>query len=310
MGDELYDVRNSLLLGNFHQTIAEGSSAKTVLKKPEDIAAFNVDRDALVARAQVELGQFDAVLGELRSVTHPTLVAVRLWAELQRELVSGLDGSAQAAKLAELVREVVTAKADAAVLAVAALIATQDTTGAIKLAHQWASGLDASCSRGLIEMRALLADLYLRLNRADLAEKEVAQMKAVDDEATLTILYHGIVALRLAAVKRDKFDEAAQSFQEINSRCGSSVLVLNLLALANLGRAKPADAERNLLDALAKKSGDADTIANLVVVASQLGKPTERYVAQCRGISKSPWTKQYAAMEERFKEAAATFGPA
>jgi coatomer protein complex subunit epsilon len=308
MGDELYDVRNSLILGNFHQTIAEGSSAKTVLKKPEDVAAFNVDRDALVARAQVELGQYDAVLSELRSASHPTLVAVRLWAELQRELASGLDGSAQVAKLVESARDVSAAKADAAVLAVAALIATQDVAGAVKLAHQWASGLEASATRGLIEMRALLADFYLRLNRADLAEKEVALMKTIDDEATLTILYQGIVALRVGAVKRDKFDEAAQSFQEINSRCGSSVLVLNLLALANLGRGKPADAERNLLDALAKKSGDADTIANLVVVASQLGKPTDRYVAQCRTMAKSLWTRQYSAMEDRFKEAALAFG--
>jgi predicted Zn-dependent protease len=132
-------------------------------------------------------------------------------------------------------------------------------------------------------------------------------MKAVDDEATLTILYQGIVALRLGAVKRDKFEEAAQSFQEINSRCGSSVLVLNLLALANLGRGKPAEAERNLLDALAKKSGDADTIANLVVVASQQGKPAERYVAQARAIARSPWTKQLVGMEDRFKEAALAF---
>ena len=307
MGDELYDVRNSLIIGNFHQTIAEGSSAKTVLKKPEDVTAFNVDRDALVARAQVELGQYDAVLSELRSATHPTLVAVRHWAEVQRELASGLDGLTPASKLVDSVKEVSVGKADAAVLAVAALLSTQDLTGALKLANQWATGLDSTAARGIIEMRALLADLYLRLNRADLAEKEVAQMKTIDDEATLSILYQGIVALRLAYVKRDKFDEAAQSFQEINSRCGGSVLVLNLLALANIGRGKLADAERNLLDALAKKSGDADTIANLVVVASQLGKPTERYIAQSKALSKSPWTKQFNAMEDRFKEAVNTF---
>lgn len=308
MGDELFDVRNSLVVGNFHQAIAEGSNAKTVLKKPDDVAAFNVDRDALVARAQIGLGQFDPVISELRTATHSTLVATRHFAEFSRDIASGGEGADALAKLVEASAEVQGGKADAAILTVAALIQTRDLSGALRLANKWISGLDAQVYiRQVLELRALTADALLRLQRPELAEKEVQQMKTLDDEATLTVLTAGLVALRQGPAKRAKFDEAAQNFQEVSSRCGSSVLAMNLLALANLGRGRVTDSEKNILDALSKKSGDAETTANMVVVAAQAGKPIEqvqRLVNQARNVPGSTWAKTYSTMEERFKEAA------
>lgn len=308
MGDELYEVRNSLIIGNFHQTIAEGSNAKTVLKRHEEVQNFNIQRDALVAKAQIGLGQWDAVLADLSTATHPTLVAVRKWAELQKTLASGGDGSALAAQLADGASDVVAAKGEAAVTAAAALIAVKDYAGALRLCNQWLACADLP-ARNAIEFRAISADGYLRLNRPDLAEKEVAQMKANDDESTLTLLTAGVVALRQGVTKPEKYAEAAQFFTEITGRCGQSVLALNLLALANLGRGKPQDAERNLLDALAKKSGDPETVANLVVVASQLSKPAEmtlRNINQAKAITpQSQWAKTYNQMEERLRDAIA-----
>lgn len=309
MGDELFDVRNSLIVGNFHQAIAEGSNAKTVLKKPDDIAAFNVDRDALVARAQIGLGQYDPVINDLRTATNSTLVAVRLFAEFSRDVAGGGDGAEALGKLLELSSEPQGGRADAAILAVAALIVQRDLSGALRLANKWVTSIDQQAYvRQVIELRALTADVLLRLQRAELAEKEVQQMKTLDDEATLTILTAGLVALRQGPAKRSKFEEAAQHFQEVSSRCGSSVLTMNLLAIANLGRGKTSDAEKNVLDALSKKSGDAETTANMVVVAAQAGKPLEqiqRLVNQARNVPGSSWGKAYNSMEERFKEAAA-----
>lgn len=313
MGDELYDVRNSLFVGNYHQAIAEGSNARTAMKKPDDVAAFNADKEALVARAQIGLGQFDAVITEHRAATSPLLVAVRYFAEFSRDVASGTDPAESLQKLLGFVSDVSGAKAEAAALAVAALITNRDYAGALRLASKWVQGLDAQSpyqSRAIIELRALSADAYLRLHRADLAEKEVQAMKTLDDEATLTILTAGQVALRQAAVKRDRYEEAAQNFQEVSSRCGTSVLTLNLLALANIGRGRATEAEKNLIDALSKKSGDADTTANMVVVAAQVGKPIEqvqRLANQARSVPGSQWAKTYSAMEDRFKEAAAAF---
>lgn len=309
MGDELFDVRNSLVVGNFHQAIAEGSNAKTVAKKPDDIAAFNVDRDALVARAQIGLGQFDPVIAELRNASHSTLVAVRQYAEFSRDIASGGDGSEALGKLVDAAGDVAGSKADAAVLAIAALIQSRDLSSALRLANKWTTALDAQAYvRQVIELRALTADALLRLQRPELAEKEVQLMKTLDDEATLTILTAGLVALRQGPAKRAKFDEAAQNFQEVSSRCGSSVLAMNLLALANLGRGRVADSEKNVLDALSKKSGDAETTANVVVVAAQAGKPLEqvqRLANQAKNVAGSTWAKTYNAMEDRFREAAA-----
>jgi coatomer subunit epsilon len=309
MGDELFDVRNSLIVGNFHQAIAEGSNAKTVLKKPDDVAAFNVDRDALVARAQIGLGQYDAVISEMRTATHSTLVAVRQFAEFSRDAAGGSDASEILNKLVESSTEVQGSRADVAILAVAALIQQRDLSGALRLANKWTAGIDSQAfMRQAIELRALTADALLRLQRAELAEKEVQQMKSLDDESTLTILTAGLVALRQGPSKRSKFDEAAQCFQEVTSRCGSSVLTMNLLAIANVGRGKVTEAEKNVLDALSKKSGDADTTANMVMVAAQAGKPLEqvqRLINQARNVPGSAWGKSFSSMEERFKEAAA-----
>ena len=312
MGDELFDVRNSLIVGNFHQAIAEGNSARTVLRKPEDIAAFNADRDALVARAQIALGQHNAVIHDFKNATHPTHVAVRLWAETSRDIASGGTGELHIQKLRDMIsgEDVVAGKGDAAVIAIAALIHARDIPGALTLANRWISGLDSTHhQRVVIELRALVADAYLRMNRPDLAEKEVTHMRGIDDESTLTLLMHGVVALQLAAVKRDRYNEAVAQFQEVSSRCGQSVLILNLLALAHMGRGAAAEAERCLMEAMAKKSGDGDTTANLVAVNAHSGKTMDslqRHVTQACNAS-SIWATNYVAMERRFQEAVSTF---
>lgn len=310
MADELYDLRNTLLVGNFHQVIAEGASIRTVKKKPEEVQAYNADRDSLVARAQLGLGQYDAVIHELRTATHPLLVATRLYAEVAKEMATlPLSGSSTKVKaLADAAATVVPTQADVAVLAVGGLILARDVPAALTLANQWIAKLDANTyGRQLIELRAVVADGYLRMNRPDLAEKEVNAMKAIDDENTLTILIGGIVAFRMSAVKPERINDALAAFNEVTSRCGQSVTVLNLLALANMTKGNARDAERNLLDALAKKSGDPDTVANLAMVAAQLGKPAEamhKYVSNAKNATpQSAWGQQYAAMEQRFADA-------
>lgn len=315
MADELYEVRNALYLGNFHQVIAEASHARTAHKKPEDVQAFNNDRDVLVARAQIGLGQLDAVIAEQANAAHPSLIAARKFAQVVQQLNAGADASSTVQQMVEALPATASAASTAqAVLTCAALIHVRDYASALKIASQWATDVEpAHNARQVIESKALVVDCYLRLNRPDLAEKEVASMKQVDDEATLTILSSGLVALRLGATKPEKLNQALSDFNDVTGRCGQSVLVLNLLALTNLAKGKPTDAERNLLDALAKKSGDADTIANLVVVASQLGKPsdlTQRYVTQAKASApRSLWAAQYVSLEDRFRDACAALQP-
>jgi coatomer protein complex subunit epsilon len=316
MADELYDIRNSFLVGNFHQVIAEGQSVRSVKKKPEEVRAFNADRDSLVARAQIALGQYDVVIEDLKTSGHPVLKAVGKLAEVAKEMAtmpeSGM--SSKVGGLVELLGATEPAKADASEVDVALIVCTgialsRNFAEAVTTAAKWAGGIGASpdLQRRKLELIGIIADGMLRMNRPDLAEKEVEKMKQVDDESTLAILLGGMAALRLGSVKPERYDDAASSFQEVNARCGQSVSVLNLIALANLGRGRAADAERNLLDALAKKSGDPDTVSNLAVVCAHLGKPQEasmRYILQARSaVPLSPFVRQYAAVEERFAAA-------
>lgn len=317
MGDELFEARNALLFGNFHQTIAEGGSVKCSSKKAEDIAAFNVERDSLLYKAQVGLGQYDAVINELRGAQHTTLVGVRLLAQFHRDAFRPEDAARVAAELNELISGTPSAAlAPVAVIASSVSIHMKEYTAALKTAQQWVGVLDAQNpiqARIALELRALAADVYLRINRFDLAEKEVAAMKNVDDEATLTLLTSGLVALRSGAVKPEKYRDAQTAFQELIGRFGTSVTALNLIALAHLGQGRTQDAERSLLDALSKRSGDADTLANLVVVSHQLAKPqeaTQRYISQAKAAPPTPWIRAFTGIEERFAEAAHSFAAA
>lgn len=317
MADELYDVRNSFLVGNFHQVVAEGQSVRTVRKKPEEVRAFNVDRDALVARAQIALGQYDVVIEDMRTSAHPVLKAIGKLAEVAKEMATMPDSgmSAKIGGLTELLGSADPSSADSSTADVAVVVCTgialsRNFTEALTVAAKWAAGLGSTpeLQQRKLELLGIVADGMLRMNRADLAEKEVEKMKKIDDECTQAIFLAGMAALRLGAVKPERYDDAASCFQEVQARCGQSVSILNLIALANLGRGRAADAERNLLDALAKKSGDPDTVSNLAVVCSHLGKPQEasmRYILQARSaVPLSPFVRQYADVESRFAVAA------
>lgn len=74
-------------------------------------------------------------------------------------------------------------------------------------------------------------------------------MQQKDDESPLTQLTGAHVHLALGG---DKVPEAQFTFQELISRHGSSVMLLNGLAATHMAQCHYAEAERVLLDALEK----------------------------------------------------------
>ncbi|ORC88309.1 coatomer epsilon subunit [Trypanosoma theileri] len=332
MADPFYDVRNALTVGNYHQAVAEASGVRTTLRKAEDIAEFNAERDALLALAQIGLGQFETVIAQLASATHPTLRAVRAWAEFCAALANSgnLNKNANNAKLyetnpalqaplqklTEAAENVDPARVTEAVLAACALLASGDPTAALKLAKGWLSELPTpqgpAAMRQHMELRVIVVESLLRLRRPELARAEVKSMEQLDDESVLTVLYSGIVSLYEGVKTRDAYDTALQRFKEISMRCGQSVLAHNLMALAHMGLGDFASAERSLLDALAMKSADVDTTANLAVVSAHLGKaadPTNRYIQQAAAVA-GTWSQSFNAMSARLDEAILQFSTA
>lgn len=129
-----------------------------------------------------------------------------------------------------------------------------------------------------LEHQAMVVQLYLKMDRADLATKIWKSMVAADEDSTLTSL-----ASAWVNIASDKAQEACYIFDELADKHGSSSLLLNGLAAAKMHCGEFAEAETVLQEALSKAAGDADTLANLIVVCQHLRRPDDvvnRYLMQ------------------------------
>lgn len=319
MTDVLFDVRNALTVGNFHQAVADGSTARAMSTKPADVTAFNVEKNAVVALGQIGLGQGEAVMSQLRSEGHPLLVSVRAWAELMSALRHNDAFSDAVTAAAERLREdAEEVSADAvyrAVFAGNAALYQQDVVGALTLVKRWLGELSrpegALAMRRTVELHAVAVEALLQLNRPDEAANEVKRMEQVDSEAIITLLYSGIVSLHQAAlnVTKQHYEAAVSSFKEVQLRCGQSVMVSNLVALAQMGLQDYDAAERSLLDALAVRSSDEATLANLAAVGAHKANTmdgVERYIQQAAALQGS-WSAAYLMKERSLDEAIESF---
>jgi len=155
---------------------------------------------------------------------------------------------------------------------------------------------------------ALLVQCYLRIDRLDLAEKELKALGAIDEDATATQLATAWVYL---ALNGEKIQEAFFIFKELADKYGTSVQLLNGQAVCNISLKKFESAEGLLLEALEKSPKDADTIANLITCYLHLKKPTEiinRYVSQLKtGSPNHPWVSGIKTAEESFERNRARF---
>ncbi|KAG5470155.1 hypothetical protein LSCM4_02849 [Leishmania orientalis] len=319
MADALFDVRNALIVGNYHQAIADASTARATSSKPADMTAFNAEKNAVVALGQIGLGQGDAVITQLRAESHPLLVTVRTWAELvcaMRDFGALSESATIATQRLQADAEKVAADAVyKAVFAATALLHQQDVIGALTLAKKWLGELPnpegALAMRYTVELHGIAAEALLRLNRPDEAAKEVKRMEHADSESIVTILYSGIVALHQAAVDvhAASYNAAVSAFKEVQLRCGQSVMVSNLMALAHMGLKDYDAAERTLLDALALRSNDEATLVNLAAVSAHKANSlidVERYIQQAASMH-GKWGETYRAKERSLDEAISAF---
>eukprot|EP01006_Ploeotia_vitrea_P001409 TRINITY_DN104775_c0_g1_i1.p1 TRINITY_DN104775_c0_g1~~TRINITY_DN104775_c0_g1_i1.p1 ORF type:complete len:318 (-),score=40.84 TRINITY_DN104775_c0_g1_i1:113-1066(-) len=311
MSDELYDVRNLLALGNFVQVIGEGANIKAnpYKKKPENDAIL-LERDTLVAKAQIAMNQSDSVILDLESTQEPQLQAVLYLARYTKgdKAKSTEDKQAALKDANELWNNFedslsADAKAQVAITVGSLLIQAGELEPALKIVKKAQQATPAQPL--LLELLALNVDILLRISQPDLAEKEVKHMQTIDDDATLTQLCSAWVCISFGG---EKAIEAVQVAEELKEKFGPSVILLNLLALGHMAQCHFDQAEKYLTEAMAKTSGHSETLANLILCYQHLKKPVElinRYKTQLKTNSpEHPFVRELATMESKFERAA------
>ncbi len=156
-----------------------------------------------------------------------------------------------------------------------------------------------------LEQLGLTVHIYIQMNRVDLAEKTIKAMQAIDDECTLTQLATAWVYVAKGGVN---IQEAAYIFQELSDKYGSTALLLNGLAVAEMHMNNFPGAEKMLLDAIAKDGSNADTIINLIVCSQHLRKGEDvidRYMTDLKRVSPNhPFIREFTTAFARFDELA------
>jgi coatomer protein complex subunit epsilon len=265
----IFELETNYVLGNYQGAINVNNQIRS--KNEEDLLL----RDYFVFRSHAELGDYRLVLDEIRANSHIALLAVQLYAayllnpgneKIFATIQSWIDSGDLRNELAKVV------------------------VGCIF----FRAGKYEECLRVLhdsnsLEGRAILVQLYLTINRLEYAQKEFKIMQSIKDDAPLTQLTFAWICLQ----DKSTCKEAGEIFHDLMNKYGSTVLLLNGLAVSALTLADFDRAEKVLLDALMIDNKSIVTRTNLVVVGQLQDKPADKLKRDLSQISSAapdnPW---------------------
>ncbi|XP_052791835.1 coatomer subunit epsilon-like [Mya arenaria] len=290
--DELFEIRTNFYIGNYQQCINEAQKIKP--SNPD----VRTEKDALLYRAYIAQKKFGVVLDEIRPSHSQELLAVRRFAdymanESQRDkIVRDLDS--------KMGSSVDVSNCTFILMAASIYFHDQNYDAALRILH----------SSDSIECMALTVQTLLKLDRVDLAKKELKRMQDTDEDNILTQIAQGWFNL---AVGGEKFQDAYYIFQELADKFASTPLLLNGQAACNMGQGRFDDAEGVLQEALDKDSNNPETLINLIVLSQHIGKAPEvssRYISQLKDSHRShPFIKDYINKESDFDRVCQNYSP-
>lgn len=281
--DELFDIRTNFYIGNYQHCINEAQKLKP--SSPE----VRTEKDVVLYRAYIAQKKYGVVLDEIKPSHAEELQAVRRLAEY-------LASDNQRDKIVRDLDSKMSSNVDVSnkmfmLMAASIYFQDQNTDAALRILHSSES----------LECMALTVQILLKLDRVDLAKKELKRMQDTDEDNILTQLASAWLNL---AVGGEKYQDAYYIFQEMSDKFVSTPLLLNGQAAAYMGQGRFDDAESVLQEALDKDSNNPETLINLIVLSQHLGKAPEvssRYLSQLKDSHRShPFVKDYIQKENEF----------
>lgn len=287
--DELFTLKNQLWIGNYQNAISEGGMLNHLRE------SLRNERDVYVYRAYLGLGNYELVLQSIPDGgnTPIALSAVKL-------LATYLSGRGDKEMIELTVKEWLADPASAEnphLLLIAGMIFARE--------GKLSDALSAFTKGGSLEHLLYIVHLYLQMDRIDLAQKQVQEMRKIEEDSTVTQLAQAwVMTLRGG----DRADEATLHFQELADRFGATPLLLNGAAAAYMAMKNFVEAERLLLEALQKDQANEETLTNLIASSIHLNKPYHQYIAQLQQVAPAnAWLANYARLDQDFSLTAANF---
>lgn len=294
MADDLFSIKNEFYLGNYMGAINEAQSGDLELSTPND----ERDRDVIIYRSYIALGQYDVVQDEVKEDAQTALQAVKLLATFKskpdmKDMVL--------MTLKEWLTDSTTGN-NPVLQTIAGIVYLEmgDLEEAAKVLH----------SGTTLEMVSLQVQVYLRMARVDVAQKSLALMARMEDDATLTQLTNAWVSMALGG---EKMQEAFYIYQELADKYNETPVLLNGMAACKMHLAQFDEAEKYLLKALAASSTDIQTLQNLVICSQHTRKAPEVVSRYLNTLNRSAPTcsllKRRSEAEEAIDKLIPSFKP-
>merc|ERR1711935_214935 len=256
--DELYTLRAQFCLGHYQMALDE---AKGIMRRPMS-PDLKAEREEIIARCYIAMKDYDRVISGDTSTAG--LKALALQAQFVTLAATGVSTQSVIQELQSMLGDGVSPRVQ--VTAAHVFLQADMKKEALQCVHQ---GLT-------LEQISLCVQIYIILDRLDLAQNTLQQLRKTDEDSMFTQLASVQVAL---ATGSSLAGEAVHTLTQISEQYGPSPMLLNLMACAQMQGGNYAEAERKLVQAREEFSADdADTIVNLIVASQYQHKPIAEYV--------------------------------
>ncbi|EIE87444.1 hypothetical protein G6F46_003048 [Rhizopus delemar] len=288
----LFGIRNLFALGNYQTVINEVSSTKSLFS-PE----AKLEAQVYLYRSYIAQGKYNLVINDIGSSDEPSLKAIKLLASYMSD-----KSSDQHVQNAINLLEEGSNRINSVVQVITATILVQACRleDALRILHSRQRKLECS---------ALAVQIYLQLDRLDLARNEIASVKSWAEDALLLQMMEAWVDLRIGG---EKYQEAYYIYEEFaQSNTAQTVKVLNGQAVANIALGRYPEAESLLLEAQNKDNDNPETLINLITCATLTGKSQEvvhRYTSHLREVApKHPYVQELDLKSSLFDRCASHY---